>query len=138
MPIQRQGLPDWLSAFPVQSELADWQQSSEKAVFVDIGGGFGHQALAFHSKFPNVSGRIIVQDIPPVLEHAQLPAPIEKMPQNFFEPQPIKGDFPSQVACSTLRADLILQEPSSIIFEIFCTIIRTRRLPTFLRTRLLP
>ena len=91
MPIQRQGLADWLSVFPVDTEVGSWKAGPGEAIFVDVGGGFGHQAIGFQQKYPNLKGRIIVQDVPPVLEHVQLPEGIEKQPLNFFEGQPIKG-----------------------------------------------
>ena len=94
MPIQRQGLADWLANFPVESEVRHWKaekaDGTKAAVFVDVGGGFGYQAIGFSQRYPNL-GRVVVQDIPPVLEHAQVPQTIEKQPINFFEGQPEKG-----------------------------------------------
>lgn len=91
MTVQRAGALDWLSVFPVQKEVGTWSAEPNKAVFVDVGGGFGHQCLAFKSKYPNLDGRVILQDIPQTLEHVPPMEGVEVMVQNFFEPQAIKG-----------------------------------------------
>ena len=91
MTVQREGALDWLSVFPVEREIGAWSAEPNKALLIDIGGGFGHQCLAFKARYPNLPGRIILQDIPQTLEHVQPMASVEKMVHNFFEPQAIKG-----------------------------------------------
>ncbi len=91
MTVQRAGAQDWLSVFPVEKEIGTWSVEPDKALFVDVGGGFGHQCIAFRAKYPDLSDRIILQDIPQTLEHVQPMEDVEKMVQNFFEPQRIKG-----------------------------------------------
>ena len=64
---------------------------SERAVFVDIGGAIGVKCAEFKQKFPNVPGRVILQDMLFAIEHA-IPTPnVEKMVHDFMTPQPIKG-----------------------------------------------
>ena len=96
MTVQRAGALDWLSIFPVEEEVGLWSAEPNKALFVDIGGGFGHQCVAFEAKYLNLTGRIILQDIPQTLEHVQPPEGVEVMVQNFFEPQAVKGELGSQ------------------------------------------
>ena len=79
----------WLSAYPVEDHTKNWDSAAP--VYVDMGGGMGHQCAQFKERFPNVPGRVILQDLPQSIENA-LPRPgVEKMVHNFFEPQPVKG-----------------------------------------------
>ena len=89
--VQRAGALDWLSVFPVEKEVGAWSAEPDKALFVDIGGSFGHQCIAFKARYPKLPGRIILQDIPQTLEHVKPIEGVEIMVQNFFEPQVIKG-----------------------------------------------
>jgi hypothetical protein len=60
-------------------------------VYVDIGGNIGHQCAEFKEAYPDVPGRVVLQDMAHSIA-AALPTPgVEKMVHNFFEPQPIKG-----------------------------------------------
>ena len=79
---------DWVDDYPGE-KLGSLATSPDKAVLVDIGGGFGQQAAAFRRKFPDLAGRVVVQDIPSTLAGAQPVRDIEFMEYNFFCPQPI-------------------------------------------------
>ncbi|GMF94006.1 unnamed protein product [Aspergillus oryzae] len=86
--------PNFLSMFPLEKELGSWSAEPEKALFVDIGGGMGHACIRLREKYPNQPGRVILQDLPPVLQAAQATQPlsgIESMPHNFHTPQPVQG-----------------------------------------------
>ncbi|KAF7924948.1 uncharacterized protein EAE98_007036 [Botrytis deweyae] len=87
MTVQRAGAVTWLSAFPSRQELGDFQN---KPVFVDIGGGFGHQCIAVKETFPELSGKLVLQDLPQTLEHVPEINGVEIIVHNFFEPQVIK------------------------------------------------
>ena len=91
MTIQRGDLPDWLSVFSVETECSGWSKGDQGALLVDVGGGFGHQSLAFRKKYPSLPGRVILQDLPQALDAGPKDPSIEKMAHNFFEPQPVKG-----------------------------------------------
>ena len=82
---------DWLSTFPVEKEVGDWSAEPEKALFVDIGGGSGHQCVRLKTKYPNLPGRIILQDIPQTMKRVKTIDSVEAMAHNFYDPQPIKG-----------------------------------------------
>lgn len=81
---------DWIESFPVEKEVGSFSAEPEQAILVDVGGGFGQQAIAFKSKFPNLPGRLIVQEIPSTLAGAQPVDGIELVEHDFFQPQPIK------------------------------------------------
>ncbi|KAG5742681.1 hypothetical protein H9Q70_014582 [Fusarium xylarioides] len=84
---------DWLSVLPLDDEIKSWQASDpDRVLFVDIGGGMGHQCIRLRDKYPDVPGRVILQDMPITVGRIPKPMPhgIEAMPYNFDEPQPIK------------------------------------------------
>lgn len=58
---------------------------------MNIGGGISHQRAQFKVRFPNIKGRVILQDMPHSIERALKTEGVENMEHNFFEPQPIKG-----------------------------------------------
>ena len=78
--------------------LAEKLQSADKSapLFLDVGGGSGHQCVAFRKataeRFP---GRVILQDLPGALDAAPTEEGVEKMAQNFFEGQAVKGGYRS-------------------------------------------
>lgn len=60
-------------------------------LFVDVAGGLGRYTEALLAKFPGIPGRLILQDLPPVIESIQELHPrIERMEYDFFTEQPIK------------------------------------------------
>ncbi|KAI0469327.1 S-adenosyl-L-methionine-dependent methyltransferase [Xylaria cf. heliscus] len=90
------GRPGWMDDgfYPVKERLFDgFDTTSKDAVFlIDVAGGFGHYTDAFLSKFPDAPGRLILQDLSPVLGQIQQLNPrIEKMEYDFFTEQPVKG-----------------------------------------------
>ncbi|KAF3066413.1 Demethylsterigmatocystin 6-O-methyltransferase [Daldinia childiae] len=91
----RQGRASWMDPefFPVQEKLVDGADPSKEAVFlVDIGGSIGHDIAEFLTKHPSVPGRLILQDLPDVLQQIDtLDERIERMEHNFFTEQPIRG-----------------------------------------------
>lgn len=91
-----QGRPQWFDAdhFPVQKLLGSEAniKDDKDVLMVDIGGGQGQDVTLFRKRYPDLSGRLILQDTPQVIQQAgDLPHGIEGMPYNFFTPQPIKG-----------------------------------------------
>ena len=91
MAARRENMPTWLSVYPIEKLTVDW--SPEQPVFVDIGGGIGHQCAELKAKYPKLPGRIVLQDLPHCIDHAIEAPGLEAMVHNFFEPQPIKGKF---------------------------------------------
>ncbi|KAI1803416.1 S-adenosyl-L-methionine-dependent methyltransferase [Daldinia bambusicola] len=87
--LRRQPDATWLSVYPVGAETARWP--ADRPLYVNVGGGVGHQCAQFKEKYPNLKGRIILQDLPHSVAEA-LPTPgVENMAYNMFEPQPVIG-----------------------------------------------
>ncbi|KAI2618196.1 S-adenosyl-L-methionine-dependent methyltransferase [Hypoxylon sp. NC1633] len=90
-----QGRPSWMDPgfFPVQERLIGGAEKSDTAAFlVDIGGSIGHDMEEFLRKHPSVPGRLVVQDLPAVLNQIKdLDQRIEPMEYNFLTEQPVKG-----------------------------------------------
>jgi demethylsterigmatocystin 6-O-methyltransferase len=88
---QRSSTKNCFSFLPLEVECSTWP--AENPMFVDVGGGTGQQCLELKKKYPNLTGRVILQDLPAVVAEAEFPADlgIEKMAYDFFTEQPIKG-----------------------------------------------
>ena len=92
---RRKGLAQWYEMFPVASVLGPGTKDDSQAVlFVDVGGNKGHEAASLHEAHPELPGRLILQDLPPMIERVSKNSPkdIELIPYDFFTPQPIKGN----------------------------------------------
>lgn len=86
--------PEWFKAFPVHDILLKdaKRDDSEAVLLVDIGGGEGHDVAAFRAAYPDAPGKLILQDLPPVIDNIKsLDAGIERQKHDFFTPQPVKG-----------------------------------------------
>lgn len=93
MALRRKPELSWLSVYPVAREVKSWDaKDNSKVIYVNIGGGIGHQCKQFKEKYPDLPGRVILQDLPHSIAKA-LPTPgVENMEHDFFQPQPIKGE----------------------------------------------
>jgi hypothetical protein len=81
---------EWFDFFPTESRFSS--TAPDSPLLVDIGGGLGHDIAAFHKRFPDLPGRLILQDLEPVISNiADLDPKIERQVHNFFNPQPVKG-----------------------------------------------
>ncbi|KAI0968359.1 S-adenosyl-L-methionine-dependent methyltransferase [Xylaria arbuscula] len=92
---QRDGLPTFFSAVDFEEEFAKGADESTP-VFVDVGGSMGHQCVALRQRYPNLVGRVILQDLPETIERVKKnPLPgfegIEVFVHDFFKPQPLQG-----------------------------------------------
>ncbi len=90
MTAQREGQPIWLDVFPFEEKLGH-QVSPETILFVDVGGWVGHQCLALKTRFPDIPGRVILQDLPQTLPQVIPIKGVEPMAHDFWTPQPVKG-----------------------------------------------
>jgi hypothetical protein len=81
---------EWFEFFPVQEKL---HASPERTTLIDIGGGLGHDITEFKKKFPELPGKLVVQDLPQVIDDISEPLPdgVEAVKHDMFKPQPIKG-----------------------------------------------
>lgn len=93
----RQGRPSWMDKgfYPVQERLVDgFDGSGDGVLLVDVGGSFGHDIDEFRRKHPSAPGRLVVQDLPSVVDQIdKLDGKIERMGHDFFTEQPIKGKY---------------------------------------------
>jgi hypothetical protein len=91
MAFRREPEVSWLTVYPVQQETEGLHDPS-RPLYVNMGGGVGHQCAQFKSRYPHLPGRVILQDLDHSIKNA-LPTPeVENMAHNFFEPQPVLGE----------------------------------------------
>nr|WPM83325.1 ProsF [Phaeosphaeria sp.] len=93
MTTQRVGHPQWLDFYPLEQELIPGFDTSDPnaAFLVDVGGSVGHEIKAVKKRYPNVPGRLIVEDLKATIERVNLDSGMEAIAHDFFTPQPIKG-----------------------------------------------
>lgn len=90
MALRRQPELSWLAVYPVEEEAKGLDAG--RPIYVNIGGGIGHQCAQFKEKYPSLPGRVILQDLPHSIAQA-LPTPgVENMAHDFFDAQPVKGN----------------------------------------------
>ncbi|KAK2037189.1 S-adenosyl-L-methionine-dependent methyltransferase [Colletotrichum somersetense] len=91
----RQGRVPWSAPtfFPVQDRLiAGADQNPEAPFLVDIGGSIGHDIMEFHRFHPNAPGKLILQDLPVVINQIkELDPAVTPMSHDFLTEQPVKG-----------------------------------------------
>lgn len=91
----RQGKRSWCDEnfYPVTERIGQ-DLKSESCLLVDVGGGLGHDLLELKAKYPEISGRLVLQDRPDVLQQVGIvDKGIELTPHDFFTPQPLKGTY---------------------------------------------
>jgi hypothetical protein len=106
MQAQFSSLPSWLSVLDFDSEISKDADPST-FVFVDVGGGTGQQCQALCDKFPNLKGKIVIQDRPEVLGKAITGSRVERMSYDYLTEQPLKGSSPSVSPLPIILADMI-------------------------------
>jgi len=117
---------DWFKIYPVQQML---QVSPDRVLLVDIGGGVGHDIMAFKKHFPDLPGKLVLQDLPQVIDTIKEPLPegITAIGYNMFEPQPISGarayymrtvlhDYPDEQALESLARIQDAMTEDSVLF----------------------
>jgi hypothetical protein len=127
------GQVDWFDFYPVKEKLSG--VSALDTTLVDIGGGVGHDVLAFREKFPDIQGKLIFEDLPSVVESGVskgLPSGVEGVGHDFFKPQPasVKGakiyymrtvlhDWPDKQARTIIKSirDVMLEDSMLLINE---------------------
>ncbi|KAI1735673.1 S-adenosyl-L-methionine-dependent methyltransferase [Xylaria scruposa] len=90
---QRADRKQWFDFFDVDAILLNGaKEDSDAALLIDIGGGEGVDIAEFHNRYPDAPGKLILQDLPPVIDTIQdLTPKIERQKYDFFTEQPIKG-----------------------------------------------
>lgn len=90
----------WHEWYDVNGRLiTGFDHSKSPTLLVDVGGGKGHDLLAFDSTFgsppKHYEGKLVLQDLPHVLDDIaenELSANIVKMSHDFFTEQPVRGE----------------------------------------------
>ncbi len=89
---QRQDRANWLDFYPLESQLDASGLKDENAVLiVDVGGAQGHELLAIKDRFPQLRGRMILQDVPETIKQVSPDGKFECTTHDFFAPQAVKG-----------------------------------------------
>ncbi|KAL4982245.1 S-adenosyl-L-methionine-dependent methyltransferase [Aspergillus falconensis] len=95
MGVYAQGRARWMDPgfYPVQEQLVDGAAiGQDDVLLVDVGGSVGHDLLDFRQKWPDVPGRLVLQDLPEVVSSVKdLHPSIEVTAHDFFTEQPVKG-----------------------------------------------
>ncbi len=124
MAVQRLGKPSWLEVYPYLA-LAEGL-AAEQPLFVDVGGGLGHQSIVLRKALPILPNKIVVQDLPSTLAQAARYEGIEFVAHDFFHLQPIQGarayylrniihDFTDTKAVEILKNLRAALDPNSVI-----------------------
>ena len=118
---------EWFDIFPVTDKFHDPAMNTNTPLLVDIGGGLGHDLTAFKARYPDIPGRLILQDLAVAIDDIKEIGPgIETMKYDFFTPQPIKGarayymrtvlhDWPDKQAQQILHNVLAAMTKDSIL-----------------------
>ncbi|KAL6230589.1 hypothetical protein BDW75DRAFT_244672 [Aspergillus navahoensis] len=88
---EKDGADYWFDVYPVTETLTS--PDPDRVLLVDIGGGVGHTLAALKRRFPDLSGRLILEDLPQVIDDIKEPLPVNvsAVKHSMFEPQPIRG-----------------------------------------------
>jgi hypothetical protein len=106
MAMQAGGKTMWADegAYPVRERLGN--ASDDEALIVDIGGGAGHDLKGFRARYPDLKGRLVLQEMPYMVEKIKREGAcegiVELMDHDFYEEQPVKGLFNALIAYLTL------------------------------------
>jgi len=65
--------------------------SPETILFVDIGGGNGHQYEELLNKYPDLQGRVIIEDQERVIKHVTVGKNVERLTDDYITEQPVRG-----------------------------------------------
>lgn len=88
------GRPRWFEPefYPVKERLLDGADGAG-AFLVDVGGGTGHDVQGVKDAFGSaLPAKLVLQDRPEVIDHAQVGEGIERMAHDFLTEQPVKGE----------------------------------------------
>ena len=63
----------------------------ERVLLVDVGGGRGDALRKFRRMHPELRGRVVIEDLPKVIEGQEVEEGVEAIAHDFFTPQPVIG-----------------------------------------------
>lgn len=92
MASRREGRPMWYDIYSVERLFGHAVPYKDTVFLVDIGGNQGHDLSKFRREYGHLPGRMVLQDLPSVVEGVDgESAGVEVMGYNFMDPQPVKG-----------------------------------------------
>ena len=73
-----------------------YEAAKDDVLLVDVGGSSGHDLVSFRSRHPDMTGRLILQDLPEAIEAARAVGQLKKMgieafEHDFFTPEDVCG-----------------------------------------------
>lgn len=107
-----------LDIYPFERDLAD--AAPDETLVVDAGGGYGHLLREMRKQWPQLKGKMVLEDLPETVKGA-VTENVEIQPYDFFkQEQPVKGNSsPSTILCA--QANNYLQAPASTSSGTFST-----------------
>jgi hypothetical protein len=83
----------WFETIDVADIFNNLSSDENAALMVDIGGSAGHDIIDFQKANPGLPGKLILQDLPAVIDSLpdSFPEVIQKVAHDMFTPQPIHG-----------------------------------------------
>ena len=85
---------EWFEIYPLKSQLfAGSEQDNESVFLVSVAGGNGRDISGLRTRFPDLPGRLVLQDLPQTFNDLLPVDDIEMMPHDMFTEQPIKGRY---------------------------------------------
>lgn len=132
MALQKTGEEEtFVTSYPVDTRLAPSSSAASAAsriLFVDIGGGVGHQLVKFQARASSLPGTCVLLDLPGVLAQAPSLPNVTKLAHSFFEPLPaqihgakafylrmILHDWPAMQATTILRNIVAAMAQDSVL-----------------------
>jgi demethylsterigmatocystin 6-O-methyltransferase len=101
MQAQRDGLPTWIDVYPIAEKTEDMTMTmtttpGQKPLFIDLGGGVGHESRRLRQRYPDIPGQVIVLDMQIVIDSVPIEQRrsegVEYMVHDFFAAEPVKGE----------------------------------------------
>ncbi|RMZ67964.1 O-methyl transferase B [Pyrenophora seminiperda CCB06] len=128
MSFQRVGQNSWLDVFPLEKMLKNSSTGNEhRTLFVDVGGGYGHQCKEVLRRMPWLQERIVLQDTHrAAIDSAKEIKDLKVVYHDFNNPQPVKGariyylrnilhDWPDHACLDILSHLKDVMAPDSVI-----------------------
>lgn len=84
----------WFQSVDVSQILNDPNTDEDAVLMIDIGGSFGHDVIDFQKVYPDLPGKLMLQELPAMVKELPADFPrdkIEPQPHDFFTPQPVHG-----------------------------------------------
>jgi hypothetical protein len=128
MSFQRVGQKSWLDVFPFERYVNELGTGNkQRTIFVDVGGGYGHQCKEVLNKYPLLQGRVVLQDTHgSAIDSARSIEGLKVVHHDFNKPQPVEGarmyymrnilhDWPDQAGHDILSELKNALAPDSVI-----------------------